>query len=116
MLQAVVSTFAKIPKTDKALVVSFYKGTLDILERMFTDTYPDLQVARFDGDIGVDEREMVLEQFRTAASCRILLMTVKTGGVGLNLVDANHVLFVDRNCKYKNATMLIQLVCDIESH
>jgi hypothetical protein len=98
-LQAVVSSFDKIPQNEKALVVSFYKGSLDLLERVFTDLYPNIKIARFDGDIGVNERAKVLEEFKSTASCRILLMTVKTGGVGLNLIEANHVLFVDRNCK-----------------
>jgi len=96
-LKAVVSSFGKIPYDEKALIVSFYKGGLDLLERMFTDMFPDIDLARFDGDVGVEEREKQLTFFRTSRTCRILLMTVKTGGVGLNLVGANHVLFVDRN-------------------
>jgi len=96
-LQAVVSSFANIPHDEKVLIVSFYKGGLDMLERIFTDMFPDIDLARFDGDVGVEEREKQLNFFRTSKTCRILLMTVKTGGVGLNLVGANHVLFLDRN-------------------
>lgn len=98
-LKAIVSTFDKIPRSEKALIVSFYKGGLDLLERMFTDLYPNMQVARFDGDIGVNKREKILQEFKSIPSCRVLLMTVQTGGVGLNLVEANHVLFFDRHCK-----------------
>jgi hypothetical protein len=97
-LKAIVGTFDKIPSNEKALVTSFYKGGLDLLERMFVDLYPSMEVARFDGDVDVAKREAALQQFRTSARCRVLLMTVKTGGVGLNLVEANHVLFLDRNC------------------
>ena len=99
-LKAIVASFNEIPCNEKALVVSFYKGGLDLLERMFIDLYPNMKVARFDGDVGVEERERALEEFKSTPSCRVLLMTVKTGGVGLNLVEANHVLFLDRNCKW----------------
>jgi len=109
-LQKVISSFEEIPKNEKALVVSFYKGSLDLLERMFTETYPAMQVARFDADIHVDEREKVLEHFKSSETCRVLLMTVKTGGVGLNMVEANHVLFVDRSCELQSLSFLCVLL------
>lgn len=87
---------AKVPVSDKVLVVSFFKGTLDLLEAMFHAN--DIGVARFDGDIKANEREAQLNRFKTAPSCRILLMTAQTGGTGLNIVEANHVWFADRYC------------------
>ncbi|CAB9519192.1 annealing helicase and endonuclease ZRANB3 [Seminavis robusta] len=95
-LQAICSDFEAVPKEDKVLIVSFFKGSLDLLERMFSEIYPKVEVARFDGDISDEERANVLQTFKYKASCRILLMTVQTGGVGLNLVEANHVWFVNR--------------------
>ena len=98
-MKALFNTFDKIPRSEKALVTSFYKGGLDLLERMFVDLYPEMEVARFDGDVTIERREEALQHFRTSPQCRVLLMTVKTGGVGLNLVEANPVLFLDRNCE-----------------
>ena len=98
-LSAVLSSFSKIPSNEKTIIVSFYKGSLDLLEAMLSETFPDLEVARFDGDITTDDREEVLGRFKTNPACRVLLMTVQTGGVGLNLVAANHMLFIDRFCK-----------------
>ena len=61
---------------------------------MFSDL--EVETARFDGDIGNEDREEELRRFKNRPECRILLMTVQTGGTGLNLVCANHVWFVDR--------------------
>lgn len=98
-LKAILSSFSKIPTGEKAIIVSFYKGSLDLLEAILTESFPGLKVARFDGDIATEDREKVLDLFKTDRTCRVLLMTVQTGGVGLNLVEANHMLFVDRFCK-----------------
>ena len=86
----------KVPVSDKVLLVSFFKGTLDLLEAMFHAN--NIGVARFDGDIKANEREAQLNRFKTSPLCRILLMTAHTGGTGLNIVEANHVWFADRYC------------------
>ena len=35
-------------------------------------------------------------RFKTDPVCRVMLMSVGTGGTGLNITEANHVLFLDR--------------------
>jgi SNF2 family DNA or RNA helicase len=75
-LEAILSNYAtKLPQGDKALIVSFCKGSLDLLEAMFSVRHPELEVLRFDGDIKSVERDIVLEKFKTEPSCRVLLMT-----------------------------------------
>lgn len=41
------------------------------------------------------DRRSVVERFQTDPSCRVLLMTLKTGGVGLNLTAADTVFIVE---------------------
>ena len=89
----------KLPYDEKVLIVSFFKGSFDLLEAIFQERHPDVGVARYDGDVKAEEREDELHQFKTDPSCRVLLMTIQTGGTGLNLVCANHVWFLDRFCK-----------------
>jgi SNF2 family DNA or RNA helicase len=47
------------------------------------------------GGTSRSERERVLREFQESTSSRALLMTLKTGGVGLNLTRANHVFHLD---------------------
>jgi SNF2 family DNA or RNA helicase len=42
--------------------------------------------------MAITQREHALEEFRSATEPRILLMSLKAGGVGLNLVKANLVI------------------------
>jgi SNF2 family DNA or RNA helicase len=102
-LDSIIDHFNTIPVDEKMLLVSFFKGSLDILEAIFSEL--NVEVARFDGDIQHEEREMELERFKTSQSCRVLLATVQTVGTGINLCEANHVVFADR---FFNPTVLEQ--------
>lgn len=79
---------------DKALIVSFFKAGLDLLEGIFTEL--GIDVARFDGDVIDKVRNQELARFKADPNCKILLATVQSGGVGLNIVECNHVAFLDR--------------------
>jgi SNF2 family DNA or RNA helicase len=94
-LRSIVCQIAKIPPGDKAIILSFFKGSLDLIEALL---FHEMQIeyARFDGDIAGRTRQEELEKFKQDPICRILLMTVQTGGTGLNINEANHVIFVDR--------------------
>lgn len=93
-LESIIEDYQNMPKDDKVLICSFFKGSLDLLEAIFHDM--GVGTARFDGDVDSEERQMELDRFKEDESCRVLLLTVQTGGTGLNLVNANHVWFVDR--------------------
>ena len=48
------------------------------------------------GDMSPEERMSAIEEFSSASSPRILLASIKAGGVGLNLGSASHVILFDR--------------------
>jgi SNF2 family DNA or RNA helicase len=95
-LTSILSDLAKIPAEDKVLILSFFKGALDLLEAMLHDL--KIGYCRYDGEISHEARQVELDRFKSTPSCRVLLMTVQTGGKGLNICEANHVIFVDRWC------------------
>jgi len=94
-IQEVINWVKSIPEDDKAIIYSFFKGSLDILEGIFVEDF-GFECARFDGDITAGPRIKELEYFQKTKSCRFLLASVQSGGVGLNIVEANHVVFIDR--------------------
>jgi DNA repair protein RAD5 len=84
----------------KVLVFSQFLGFLDLMEQSFRSG--GIPFARLDGKLSLKERVKVLEQFGKAqpksadvgSSKKIgsvLLVSMKAGGVGLNLVAANSV-------------------------
>jgi superfamily II DNA or RNA helicase len=73
----------------KALVFSQWTGFLDLVEPHL-QTYDAL---RLDGS--TRDRGSVVQRFQSADGPPILLMSLKAGGVGLNLTAADHVFLLD---------------------
>ena len=48
------------------------------------------------GSMPISERQTVIDNFRNGSSPRLLLVSLKAGGVGLNLEEATHVVLFDR--------------------
>ena len=94
-IHEVVKWAQALPKDDKAIMYSFFKAGLDILEGIFAEDL-GIDCARFDGDKTPEERSKELTRFKSSKTCRILLASVQSSGVGLNIVEANHVAFLDR--------------------
>jgi len=77
-LESIVADFEQVPKDEKVIIASFFRSSLDLLEAIFDEKkYP---ICRYDGDICNEDREEELERFKTRENCRILLMSVQTGG------------------------------------
>ena len=78
---------------EKTVVFSQFSRFLDILEHHLTDG--GLRFTRLDGSMSRDVRADNLRAFHQQASIKVLLTTLKSGGMGLNLVVANNVLLTD---------------------
>lgn len=76
---------------EKILIFSQYVGTLEwISERI------DIAHDIFHGGLSQEHRESVIATFRRRSGPRALLMSLKAGGVGLNLQEASTVVLFDR--------------------
>ncbi|XP_017057056.1 transcription termination factor 2 isoform X3 [Drosophila ficusphila] len=79
---------------DKAIVVSQWTSVLDILrDHLDRDSVPTLSL---NGSIPVKNRQDIVNQFNDPNNQkRVLLLSLTAGGVGLNLIGANHLLLLD---------------------
>ncbi|KAI5841595.1 SNF2 family N-terminal domain-containing protein, partial [Tricharina praecox] len=80
---------------DKIVLFSQFTKMLDIIERVFENEEPDQMYVRYDGSMSVEERDEALGLFRTEPECNLILISIKAGGVGLNLTHANLVICID---------------------
>lgn len=55
----------------------------------------DIEALRFDGKMSRQSREETLTKFKSKGGPRILIISLKCGGVGLNLVNANRCINLD---------------------
>ena len=77
----------------KALVFSQFLGMLGLIKEQLTKLGIDYEY--FDGGSTIQEREKAIERFQNDPKCRVFLISLKAGGVGLNLTAADYVYIVD---------------------
>lgn len=77
----------------KALVFSQFLGMLSLIKEKMKELGVDYEY--FDGSSTVAERERAIQRFQNEDSCRVFLISLKAGGVGLNLTAADYVYIVD---------------------
>jgi len=77
----------------RVLIFSQWKKTLDIIQR-FINT-KGWKFGRLDGNTNVASRQKLVDSFNNDLSYFGMLLTSKTGGVGLNLTGADRVIIFD---------------------
>ncbi|RPD76809.1 hypothetical protein L226DRAFT_459891 [Lentinus tigrinus ALCF2SS1-7] len=83
---------------DKTIVFSQWTSMLDLCEQIFARN--GIRSLRYDGSMGREAREYCLKEFRRPGGPKVVLVSIKCGGVGLNLVSANRVINLDLSWNY----------------
>ena len=77
----------------KALIFSQFLGMLALIKEKMKELGVDYEY--FDGSSTVSERQKAINRFQNDENCRVFLISLKAGGVGLNLTAADYVYIVD---------------------
>ncbi|AQK50391.1 Helicase-like transcription factor CHR28 [Zea mays] len=77
----------------KAIVFSQWTGMLDLLELSLNINC--IQYRRLDGTMSLNLREKNVKDFNTDPEVRVMIMSLKAGNLGLNMVSACHVILLD---------------------
>lgn len=83
-------------QSHKCLIFAQFSRSLDIVEKcLFAPHMPSLRYLRLDGNISLERRTEIVNQFNSDESIRVLLLTTKVGGLGLNLSTAQLVIMLE---------------------
>ena len=75
-----------------------FKNTLNFLEKYFCEKYfSNLKYIRLDSDVSIGERQNMIDEFNNNEEYVFLLTTTKVGGIGINLVGADTVIFFEHD-------------------
>ena len=77
----------------KALIFSQFLGMLALIRGKLTEL--GVKFEYFDGSTSAPDREKAIQSFQNDESIRVFLISLKAGGVGLNLTAADYVYIVD---------------------
>ena len=79
--------------THKALVFSQFLGMLSLIREKLDEL--GIAYVYFDGSTSAPDREKAIQRFQQDDSVRVFLISLKAGGVGLNLTAADYVYIMD---------------------
>ncbi|HEX2535916.1 MAG TPA: SNF2-related protein, partial [Chitinophagaceae bacterium] len=77
----------------KALIFSQFLGMLGLIREKLTEL--GIKYEYFDGSTSAPDREKAIQSFQNDDDVRVFLISLKAGGVGLNLTAADYVYLVD---------------------
>ncbi|KIJ39030.1 hypothetical protein M422DRAFT_175767 [Sphaerobolus stellatus SS14] len=80
-------------KNEKTMVISQWTSCLDLLADYLEEN--GFSFVRYQGDMSTKARDQAVRMFMSQGKARIMLMSLKCGGVGLNLTRANRVIAID---------------------
>ncbi|KAH9949377.1 SNF2 family N-terminal domain-containing protein [Amylocystis lapponica] len=103
-LEALLQNLRRLRDQDpcfRAVVFSQFTSFMDLIQTALEREH--LPWFRFDGSMDVKKRNDAVSKFKSASrEPKILIVSLKAGGVGLNLTNANHVFMMD--CWWNAAT------------
>lgn len=83
-----------IDNDEKALIFTQYKEMGDILCQILNDEC-NINPLFFHGSLNVGQREKLIDKFQNDKETKIMILSLKAGGTGLNLTSATNVIHYD---------------------
>jgi SNF2 family DNA or RNA helicase len=79
---------------DRVVIVSMYKQTLEVIAALCVQNR--ISFVQLDGETSIKKRQTLVDRINDyKCPDRVMLLSSKAGGVGLNLIGANHLILFD---------------------
>jgi SNF2 family DNA or RNA helicase len=92
-IQKILDILHKTPSDEKIIIFSYFTKLLEqIYDILLADSY---DVLLYHGSLNRETRTQIITDFKSRTESRILLVNLRAGGVGLNLVEANNVILME---------------------
>lgn len=91
-LEYIRETISNVPVGEKIVIFSQWTR---MLEHICAATSDLTGTIMYHGKLGASDKRAVIERFNTDPDIRVLLISLKSGGCGLNLCVANHVIITE---------------------
>lgn len=82
----------------RCLIFAQFTHSLDVVEELLIKRHmPSVKYLRLDGKVPISKRSAVVDNFNNDESFKLMLLTTKVGGLGLNLTGADTVVFLEHD-------------------
>ncbi|KAK4164641.1 SNF2 family N-terminal domain-containing protein [Cladorrhinum sp. PSN259] len=92
-IRALLADLKTINADIKSIIFSFWKSTLDLIKTTLAEN--GISFVQIDGTVSNKNRPGILDKFRQESNCRVLLLSLSCGAVGLNLTAASRVYLME---------------------
>lgn len=92
-LQAIVSYVQSTPEDEKVIIFSQFGAMLELTGYWIRKN--NIRCATLNGSMTLTQRQAALHVFRSDPLVKVIMISLKAGGEGLNLQHANHVILID---------------------
>jgi SNF2 family DNA or RNA helicase len=103
-IEEIELTKMAIEKNEKIVIVSQWVGMLNIIRHVFEDELPNVKYINLQGNIPLVQRTKNIKRFETKKSVKVCFLSLMSSSEGINLVSANHLVFVD--CWWNKSKMI----------
>jgi len=93
---------------NKILIFTRFIDTIALLESFIRNTFPKMKSVKIDGQIDSTARYNIIDKFFNDYDIKVMLLTTKVGGLGLNLSCANIVVMFDHDFNPMNDLQAIE--------
>ncbi len=83
-----------IDSGDKVLIFTQFREMGDLLQAMIHELY-GINALWLHGGVALKDRKQMVDDFQVMPNKKIMILSLKAGGTGLNLTAANHVIHYD---------------------
>lgn len=83
-----------VDNDEKTLIFTQYKEMGDILCKVLSDEC-NVNPSFFHGSLNIGQREKLIEDFQNNPETKVMILSLKAGGTGLNLTSATNVIHYD---------------------
>jgi len=110
-IDALLSELKKVSH-QKTVIFSQWTKMIDLVQEALGANGQGNSFVRLDGSMSLQQRDRALKDFQQVNRFKIMLISLKAGGVGLNLTQANNVFLLDPWCVFFSplATFIFNLM------
>jgi SNF2 family DNA or RNA helicase len=94
-MDAIDNILKTIDEDDKVIIFSSFTSVLIQLYERLSKSYTSEEIFLYHGGINLQNRNIILSNFKSKDKSKLILINLKSGGCGLNLVEANHVILIE---------------------
>lgn len=104
-VEKITNIVQSVPEDDKVVIFSQWKGMMNVIQ-----DFTGMNFLQYHGGMDRTEKAQTIERFRNDPMVKGLIISLRAGGCGLNLVEANHAIITEPYWNYAEEKQAIDRI------